>query len=494
MKEFRQLAGQTLIYGLGTMLPKFLNYFILTFYFTRDLFAENAGEYGKVTELYAYISFIMIILTFGMETTYFRYVTIEKNREKIFSTIFTLILISTGIFALFIIFFHSNIARFLKYSGEPYFIILVGLILGVEALTAIPFARLRIENKAKKFALLKIIQVLVNIGILLSVYNFIPKIINSNSYLLNNEGLVSAKFIFIANLCASIIVFISLYKEILCYKPRLFDKSLVKPLLIYGLPLMASGLAGTINETLDRSIYKYVIKDTDRALYELGIYGANYKIGGFLLMFIQMFRYAAEPFFFNKSKEVNSKDNYIAIMNVFVGIILTMALFILLFLDVFKYFIGKNGADYHDGIVIVPYIVLSYVFYGILFNLSIWYKLSNKTKYAFLIMITGAVITIVINYIYVPVYSYMACAVGHAIAYAVMVLISWSLSKKYYYIKYNYKRIGSYFGLAFVIYIIQKFVKIEYLAVDYLFRILMVSIFAIFVIKKENLLASFKRK
>ncbi len=494
MKEFRQLAGQTLIYGLGTMLPKFLNYFILTFYFTRDLFVENIGEYGKVTELYAYISFIMIILTFGMETTYFRYVTIEKNKEKIFSTIFTLILITTSLFAITIGLFHKGIAQFLKYSGEPYFIILVGLILSVEALTAIPFARLRIENKAKKFAILKIIQVSVNIVILLFVYNVLPRIMNSDNYLLNSEGKVSSKFIFIANLIASIVVFISLYKEILSYNPKSFDKKLVKPLLLYGLPLMISGLAGTINETLDRSMFKHIMKDTDKALYELGIYGANYKIGGFILMFIQMFRYAAEPFFFNKSKDTDSKENYAAVMNIFVGIILTMALFILLFLDVFKYFIGSRGSNYHEGLVVVPYIVIAYVLYGILFNLSIWYKLSNKTQYAFLIMISGAIITTVINFIYVPVYSYKACAVGHLIAYAIMVLISWSLSRKYYYIKYNFKRIGAYFALAGFIYLLTKYVKIKYLPVDYLFRILMVSIFAIFVIIKENLLSSFKRK
>jgi O-antigen/teichoic acid export membrane protein len=484
LKEFKQLAGQTIIYGLGTMLPRFLNYILLTVYFTNTLFADFPEEYGKVTELYAYIAFLMVLLTYGMETTFFRYVTKDGNKNKIFSTIQTILFITTVVFLITVLSFTQRISSLLDYQGEVYFIQLLAFILAVETVCAIPFAKLRIDNKPKKFALLKIIQVSVNIMFLLTVYNVIPYFTNSVEFLLNCNGIISSKFIFIANLIASSIVLLLLLPEFSHYRLLEFDKKLVLPLLIYGLPLMISGLAGIVNETLDRMIYKQLVPG-NVGLAQLGIYGASFKIGALLLIFIQMFRYAAEPYFFNKSKDADSKTQYAALMNLFIGVVLAMGLVILLFLDVFQYFIGKN---YREGLFVVPYIVLAYVFSGVLFNLSVWYKLSNKTVYALIIMLLGALITITINILYVPMYSYYASAVAHTISAIAMVVLSYLLSRRHYKVKYNLKRIGIYFALAFVIFFVDKRIDLSVTVLDFIFRGLLVLLFVTFVAWKEKLL------
>jgi O-antigen/teichoic acid export membrane protein len=338
LKEIKQLAGQTLIYGLGTMVPRLMNYIILTPYFTYNLFKDAPQEYGKVTELYAYITFLMIVLTYGMETTYFRFINREKDKKKVFSTILSCLLCTSVIFLIGINSVINILAEGLKYKGEEIFIRLLAGILAVEAISAIPFAKLRVENRAKRFAILKFIHICMNIGLMLVIYNVLPSVSDNIDFLYNDDGIVSSQFIFLSNMVASTLILIMLLPEFKYYSIKKFDFKMVKPLMLYGLPLMISGLAGTINETLDRTIYKHVIVDQDIALRELGIYGANYKIGGLILIFIQMFRYAAEPYFFNKEKDKDSKDQYASLMHIFVGIITSMSLFILLFLLIRDHF------------------------------------------------------------------------------------------------------------------------------------------------------------
>ena len=478
-----------MIYGLGTMVPRLLNYIILTPYFTYNLFKDSLIEYGKVTELYAYMAFLMIVLTYGMETAYFRFVTKENDKNKVYSTILTSIIFSSVIFIIGVFVFTNGISTALAYKGEQIFIRLLAGILVVEAISAIPFAKLRVENKAKKFALLKFVQVIVNIGLMLGIYNVLPKFLGSD-FISNSAGEISAKFIFIANMAASSVVLVLLAKEFKGYRLGMFEFSYLKPILLYGLPLMISGLAGTINETLDRSIYKHLIENKDIALTELGIYGANYKIGGLILIFIQMFRYAAEPYFFSKSKDIDAKDQYANLMNIFTGIIVIMGLVIVLFLNYFKIFIGEN---FREGLFVVPYIVLGYILYGVLFNLSVWFKLSDQTKYAFIIMLFGALITIGINIVYVPVYRYGASAVAHVCSYGAMVILSYFLGKKFYRIDYNVGRVLLYIGLGIGIYIasLKMYIKHEILEVG--IKALAVLLFAIFVAWKENILSYIKK-
>ncbi len=488
MNDFKKLAGQTVVYGLGTMVPRLLNYLLLTPYFLYSLFSEAHQEYGKVTELYAYITFLMILLTLGMETTYFRFMSGNKDKVKVYNTILTTLLFVSGLFLIIVLVFTQPIAHLLKYEGEPVFIRLLGGILAVEAFSAIPFARLRMENRAMRFAVLKFVHVILNISIMLGIYNFGPKLLGSDSYLLNANGLISARFIFLANFLSSSVILLLLIPELKSFRIQYFNFKYLLPILAYGLPLMISGLAGTINETLDRSIYKHIVSDQNVALYELGIYGANYKLGGLILIFVQMFRYAAEPYFFSKSRDIDAKDQYASLMNIFVGLILGLGLFILLFLNYLKFFISPG---YHEGLFVVPYIVVAYILYGILFYQSIWYKLSNKTNYALIIMLLGAFFTVAINVIFVPLYRYGASAVAHVISYGVMVLVSYFLGQKYYPVPYNLLRIGLYLLVALCLYLINWLIAVDKVLFDLIIKSVLLLLFLIFVSWKENLLKKF---
>lgn len=488
MNDFKKLAGQTVIYGLGTMVPRLLNYLLLTPYFLYSLFSEAHQEYGKVTELYAYITFLMILLTLGMETTYFRFMSGNKDKVKVYNTILTTLLFVSALFLILILVFTPQVAHLLKYDGEPIFIQLLAGILAVEAFSAIPFARLRIENRAMRFAVLKFIHVILNISLMLGIYNFGPKVLGYSTYLLNEEGIISARFIFLANFLSSSVILLLLIPELRNFRIQHFSFKYLFPILVYGLPLMISGLAGTINETLDRSIYKHIISDQNVALYELGIYGANYKLGGLILIFVQMFRYAAEPYFFSKSRDIDAKEQYALLMNIFVGLILALSLFILLFLNYLKFFISPS---YHEGLFVVPYIVMAYILYGVLFYQSIWYKLSNRTNYALIIMLIGALFTVVINVYFVPQYRYGASAIAHVISYGMMVLVSYFLGQKYYPVPYNLSRIALYMIVAFSIYVINRLITVDKLLFDLLIKSVLLLLFLTFVSWKEGLLKMF---
>jgi O-antigen/teichoic acid export membrane protein len=378
----------------------------------------------------------------------------------------------------------------LKFTGEPYFIRMLAGIVSIEAISSIPFAKLRIENRARKFAILRIVQVVLNIGIMLFIYNILPLMLGSSEILYNQNGVISAKYIFLSNLLSSAIILVFLFYEFKDFRFHLIDFKLYSKMLVYSLPLLLSGLAGVVNETLDRSIFKHVITDTESALFQLGIYGANYKLASIVMIFVQMFRYAAEPFFFNYEKEKDSKERYAQVMHIFVGLIVLLGLTIVIYLDLFKYFLGS---EYHIGSSIVPYIVFAYILYGILFNLSVWFKLSHKTYYAIIITIVGAIITFYINIKFIPEYSYYASAVAHVFSYFVMVIISYMLGKKYFKIPYNLKRIFTYLILGLFIYLVNELIKIENYILNFLFKTILVSLFAIFVIWKEKLYNFLKR-
>jgi O-antigen/teichoic acid export membrane protein len=288
----------------------------------------------------------------------------------------------------------------------------------------------------------------------------------------------------LSNLLASSVVLILLLPEFKDFSFKKISFKLYVPILAYGLPLLISGLAGVINETLDRSIFKHIIKDTQEALYQLAIYGANYKLASVILIIVQMFRYAAEPFFFNYEKEQDSKERYAQVMHIFIGILIFVALIIIVYIDILKHFLGNK---YFIGIDIVPVIALAYIFYGILFNLSAWFKLSNKTQYAVVITAVGAIITILINVFYIGEYGYRASAVAHVISYFVMVLISFILSRIFYPIPYNLKRIVLYFIVGGIIYYINSLVRLESIILSYFIKTILVAIFAIFVVRKEKL-------
>lgn len=464
------------------MLPRLLNYLILTPYYTYNVFKNDMGEYGKQTELYAYVAFLLILLTYGMETTFFRFYSSNRNREKLYSTILTSVFSTSVTFVIIVLCFLGPISSLLDYSGERQFIVLVASIVAVEAFTAIPFAKLRVLEKAKKFAFLKTINIVLNILIIIFFYNVLPSM-GLRHLILNDSGNVSVKFVMLSNLISSSVILLLLLPDLKEYSIKNFDWSFLKELLKFGWPLLIAGFAGTINETFDRGILKQLLPES-QGLHDVAVYGANYKLAAFVLLFIQMYRFAIEPFFFNYAEHKDSKRQYAGLMNLFVGITVLIGISILIFIDYLKYFIAPS---YHEGLFVVPYIVVAYIFSGIYYNHSIWFKLTDKTIFAVYFASIGAFITILINVLFVPGYSYLASAVATVLAYGIMVFLSFMFSYKYYYIKYNLTRILLYFFIGFILVFINSKINVEGLVLSIFIKTCLVLFFAIFVIRKEKL-------
>jgi O-antigen/teichoic acid export membrane protein len=476
---YKKLAGQTLIYGLGTVVPRLLNYSILTIYYTRLFTVE---QFGTLTELYAYVTFLLIILTYGMETGYFRFSLEDKDGSAYSSIIISLFITSAG-FLLGVVLFRNEIAGVLDYSGSTEFITMLGAVVAIDAFCAIPFAKLRKEERSVKFSALKIINVLATVICVVFFYEILPAIVEKYPLGLFLKLRSDVTYVLLSNLIASIIVLILLLPEIFDIK-MVFNWLLLKQILIYSLPLLLSGLAGTINETLDRVMMKYLIVGKNEALYALGIYGANYKIATLLLIFIQMFRYAIEPFYFNYYGKKDDRAIFSQIMRLFVGIMLILCLVIMLYLRYMKYFIAEK---FHEGLFIVPIILASYIIYGVILNLSIWYKLTKQTIYGAVVTIVGAALTIIINLIYVPKYSYTGAAVGHIVAYVIMMVLSYIWGQKYFYIDYKLGRITEYVLVSLVIFVIGWYVIPDVFIIGDLCRGFMILGYTYYLIKREKL-------
>ncbi len=447
MRQYKRLAGQTIIYGFGTIVPKVLNYSILTVYYTR-LFSVQ--EFGVITELYAYVTFLMIILTYGTETGFFRF-AIDKKKDTVFSSLIISLATTSLLFISGALLFRKQIAELIEYSGNVEYISLIAIIVAIDAFVTVPFAKLRREEKALKFSVLKIINVVVTIVFVVLFYEILPgveiKWFGNSRIIFDND----VRFVLIANLIASSTILILLFPEIFEDKLQ-FDWKLLKEILRYSFPLLVAGLAGTINETLDRVLLKYLIVEKDEAMYALGIYGANYRIAVLMFIFIQMFRYAAEPFYFNYYRQKDDLEVFSRIMRLFIGVVICIAMIMLFYIDYIKYFISPK---YHEGIMVVPVVLIAYIFYGIFFNLSIWYKLTKRTLYAILLTSIGALITILANVLFVKKYSYMASAFGHFFAYSTMMIVSFFLGRRYFKIDYKLLLIAQYIGIAIIIFAIR---------------------------------------
>jgi O-antigen/teichoic acid export membrane protein len=453
VNPIKQLFGQTAVYGFGTVVPRLLNYLLLTPFFTRVF---NLSEYGVITELYAYVVFLMIILTYGMETGYFRYAQLYRNSREVFSTSILSLMITSGIFILVLSLFSNNIAGLLGYREHSEYIRWIGWIVGIDAFTSIPFVNLRWENKAAKFAFIRIASVTVNVALNFALLYFIPALSEKGNLpvwldkIYNPE--IGVGYVFISNLAASIFTLLLLSGTIVKMKLR-FDVKLWVKMISYSFPLLIAGLAGTVNEALDRVMLKHLLPDPGTALEQLGIYGANYKIAVLMTLFIQMFRFASEPFFFGKADRPDAKELFAQVMKYFILAGLGIFLAVMLYMDIFKHFIGSA---FHGGLRIVPIILLANLMLGIFFNLSIWYKLTNLTRYGAMITIMGAAITFMINWLLVPVFGYLASAWAHVACYTSMVLVSYFLGRKHYDIPYPLKSIGLYVILALVIFVVAS--------------------------------------
>lgn len=449
MKVLQKLAGQTAIYGLPSIIGRLLNYLLVPLHTGKF----STSEYGEIVEMYSYVAFLVVLLTYGMETAYFRFQSKhESKHNSIFSTVLLSLISTTILFITLATVFADTIAEQLKYPDNSEYVIWFAFIVGLDAISSIPLARLRIENKAIRFATVNLINILVNIGLNVFWIGYCMKAYNDGNTNFLIDHLYSPEigigYVFIANLFASIIKFALLTPALIKIKFS-FNLSLLKEMLVYGSPILIASTAIIINETSDKILLKWLLIQ-DMTLYEakaqVGIYGGVYKLSIIISLFIQAFRYAAEPFFFSHEKEENARDTYALIMKYFVIVCSIIFLGVMLFLDQLKHFV--NNEDYWVGLHIVPILLMANIFLGIFYNLSVWYKLSGQTKYGAYIASLGAVITLALNFILIPLIGYTGSAWATLACYFSMAVISYLLGQKHFKINYSVKTIFFYLGLA----------------------------------------------
>ena len=453
MNPLKKLASQTAIYGLSSVVGRLLNYLLVPLY-TRYFLPE---EYGVVTELYAYVAFLVIILTYGLETAFFRFSQTEKNKRVVYSTSLISLLFSSLLFIILMFLFSENIASSIGYINNQEYVKWFAIIIGLDAISAISFAKLRALNKATRFALIKLVSIFVNIGLNLFFIIYCPYVIENNLQSLNFVNSVYSPsigvgYIFIANLFASIVTILMLFPEMI-NSVWVFEKKLWKKMMIYASPLLIAGLAGMTNETIDRILLKFLLPENINVTKEIGLYGAFYKLSIIMILFIQTFRFAAEPFYFAQERTLNSKKIYADVMKYFVIVISIIFLLVTTFYD---FFINFLGSSYHDdrGFLVVSILLLANFFLGVYYNLSIWFKLTEKTMYGAYIAIFGASITIILNYSLIPIIGFIGCALATLTCYFLMTLVSFYLGKKHFPVPYNYSRISMYFLLMISIYVV----------------------------------------
>jgi O-antigen/teichoic acid export membrane protein len=427
MSALRHLAGQTAIYGLSSILARFLNFLLTPLYTSKGVFPPE--EYGVITAFYAWAAFLAVLLPFGMETAFFRFASRGGDPKSAYATAFYLVANIVMPFMLFSCVSSEGIATAMRFPGHGDLVWMLATALGLDAFTAIPMARLRHEGKPWRFVAVN----LANIGVTvcLSLYFF--------AYRKPLDPAIDVGHVFLINLVASgvkLLLLLPLWPHF-----AHIDHGMMKPMLRFAWPLAIAGLAGMVNETADRAVLKFLLP-ADMADEQLGIYGACYKLAVIITLFIQAFRMGAEPFFFSHAKEKNSKQTFARIMNLFVAVCMTAFLAVMLFLDVFKWFIPNPA--YHEGLRVVPILMLANVFLGIYYNQSVWYKLTDRTKAGGTISLIGAGITLVLLFALVPRMGYMGAAWATLICYASMATISYAWGRKHYPVPYNVTRVLLY--------------------------------------------------
>ena len=447
MAGIRQLANQTIWYGLSNIVGRFINYLltpILTFIYA-------SADYGDISILFATAAFLNIVFTYGMETSYFRF-TQQEEQQKVFNTTFSMLLITTTALLVLLLTPIQYIADTMNLGEHPEWLVYVVLIVALDTFAVIPFSKLRQDGKPKKFAAIKLLNILINMFFVIFFLYFCKEDYESGKQnffaSLYNPNL-GIGYVFIANLIASAATLLMLVKEFTGFQINL-DKKLLKEIFIYSTPLIIVGFGGIINETIDRFMIVYHFNGTaEEARSANGIYSANYKLAVLIVLFIQTFRMGAEPFFFKQSTKDNARETYAKIMHFFIIVCSLCFLGVVLFLDIWKHFMGINKhPEYLQGLFIVPILMLAKIFLGIYYNLSVWYKLTNKTKTGAIITLIGAVLTILVNYLLIPYLGYLACAIATVVCYGSMMVISFIQGQKHYPIPYDIKNGFLYIAIA----------------------------------------------
>ena len=453
-----KLAGETAIYGTSTILARVLNFLLVPLY-TRVL--TDQAAYGVVAEFMAYIAVLQVVLVMGLETGCFRYASFAQQKKdplqagKVFSTALTTVSVVAGLFLAVVVLQRQPIANILGYAHSPKAIVYVAGILFLDSVTAILFARLRYEHKAVKFAVFKTLKICSELGLNLLFFLWAPRFLTANPQALLGRFIPAVpdyNYVLFSIFLSCIVALLLFLPQLFKKKSFAFDGTLWRKLMLYSLPLMVAGLPGILNDFSDRLLFRFLIPADTSWRAQMGIYQAGIKLAVLINLFIQMFRYAAEPFFFGQSGNKDAPDTYARVLEYFTAFSMVVYLFILFYIDVFGLILGAN---YREGVAVVPIMALAYVVLGICFNISIWFKLSEKTGYAVLITTAGLAITLLINVLFMPRYGYMAAAWGHLASYLVMTIICTRMGRRHYPVPYAWGRIGSYLGAGIGLYLLS---------------------------------------
>lgn len=475
----KKLAGQTIIYGVSSIAARLLNY-LLTPYLTRIM---TPAEYGVITDIYALIPFVMILLTMGMETGYFKFAGAAKDtgeKKKVYATTWGTVTYVSLAFVAIVLLFNQDIANVMGYSTTPSYIWIVALIIAIDAITAIPFARLREQGRAATFVMLRVLSVVINVALCLFFYSVMPRMggVVGGLY----DPAYGAGYVFVANLIASLVILVVLIfmngKAIPNIDGKLFQK-----IALYSLPLLISGVAGTANEFIDRQMIKYLMPE-DVAMTALGIYGAVVKIGVIMLLFTQMYRLAAEPFFLSGFKKDDFKQTNAEALKYFIIVSVFIFLMITLFVDVFALIVGVN---FREGMYILPVVLIANVLSGVVLNLSFWYKQTGRTIIAIIITGTGLVFTVGLNVTLIPVLGYYGAAVARLGCEAAMVAVSFYLNRRFFPTPYNLRRIGFYVLTGAVLYGIGMLVATTPDYLRYTVNAVLLVLFVVVAVKVEKI-------
>ena len=462
MNKFKQLASETAIYGLSSIIGKAINFILVPFYTTRAILSYE--EYGIVTELYSYVAVLNVLYLYGMETAYFRFTSKKKNGEaEIYSSVFTSILVTTSVLTILMVSSATPIINWFEFPGKERFVYWFAAIIAIDSLMAIPFVKLRYEQKAKQFATYKLINIFLNLGLNM-FFLYFCKNVWSGTFLPEWKSIIelvynpeyNVEYVFISNLIANACYILLLFGVV--KKARfVLNWNLLRPMMIYAFPLLLSQLAGNFNEMFSRMMLKKILPDgfyIDFTNQEaLGIFGACYKISMIMTLAIQAFRYAAEPFFFRESQSKDSKDTYASVFLYFGIFGLFSVLAISLNLDIIKHIFLRDAA-YWTALNVVPILLLASLFLGLYYNLSIWFKIKDKTYFGTIISVSAALITIGMNFLLIPIIGYMGSAITTLFVYLYMSIFAYITGRRHYPINYQIGKFGIYLFVALVLFYI----------------------------------------
>ena len=487
MSSIKNLASQTFWYGFSNIFGRFLNYLLTPLLTT--IFASQ--KYGDISILFASAAFLQVIYTYGMETSYFRFSNLHPEKE-VYDTGLSTLLITTVLFTAILFIPVQSLANYMEIGSHPEYIQWVLLIVALDTLAVIPFSKLRHEGRPRKFAFIKILNILINVGLVVFFLVYCKGQHEKgaeNFFAVLYDPRIDIGYVFIAQLVASAVTLLMLWKEITSFS-FVWNGKLIREMLIYTAPLVIVGFGGMINETIDRFMITSLYPgSSDEARSANGIYSANAKLAIIITLFITAFRMGAEPFFFKQAKDDNAPRTYARVMKFFVIACCLCFLSVMLFLDIWKYFMGvKRHPEYLEGLKIVPLLMLDKIFLGIYYNLSIWYKLTNKNMMAAYLTIAGAILTISINWVLIPRIGYVGCAIASFVCYGFMMTTSYILGQKYFPVPYAWKKLLAYIVICFILFLIHQLFRYysPNIWLTHGFGAVLVAAFMVFVSKVES--------